>query len=312
MASRFILGRGGAVAATASAIGAPSSSHCRAQTQNRGGLPNSSKGDKDASLAVKQAQDGGHLTNRLIGEVDQEWLVTDVYNNNVMFGPEEISEVVNTVMGMPAREAPKALVGSDVAIHEVRDDLSDSDESNATDANEYMHAAGMQVVRANSERENMVQALNNLLNQPNVQSVVLRHLLEDPTVQTLINDRNRVAGDTFLPQAARAGFEPGWEEVPSDADPEHEGSNSIKNIAERVAANIVNLGQHIRDSAAHLLVNLGYQIHQLLGRPFKQAAEGKSAEKSNEKSPQEWLPKVLMTVGCAVITLLLFKRLRIV
>ncbi len=48
------------------------------------------------------------------------------------------------------------------------------------------------------------------------------------------------------------------------------------------------------------------------GRPFKQAAEGKSAEKSNEKSPQEWLPKVLMTVGCAVITLLLFKRLRIV
>ncbi len=53
-------------------------------------------------------------------------------------------------------------------------------------------------------------------------------------------------------------------QVPSDADPEHEGSNSIKNIAERVAANIVNLGQHIRDSAAHLLVNLGYQIHQLL------------------------------------------------
>ncbi len=31
------------------------------------------------------------------------------------------------------------------------------------------------------------------LNQPNVQSVVLRHLLEDPTVQTLINDRNRVS-----------------------------------------------------------------------------------------------------------------------
>ncbi len=61
------------------------------------------------------------------------------------------------------REAPKALVCSDVTIHEVRDDLSDSDESNATDANEYMHAAGMQVVRANSERENMVQALNNLV-----------------------------------------------------------------------------------------------------------------------------------------------------
>lgn len=42
-------------------------------------------------------------------QVDQEWLVTDVYNNNVMFGPEEISEVVNTVMGMPARYAPFSL-----------------------------------------------------------------------------------------------------------------------------------------------------------------------------------------------------------
>ena len=43
-----------------------------------------------------------------------------------------------------------------------------------------------------------------------------------------------------------------------------EGDNAIQKIAERVAANIVNLGQHIRDSAAHLLINLGYQIHQLL------------------------------------------------
>jgi hypothetical protein len=61
------------------------------------------------------------------------------------------------------REAPRMLVGSDVAIHEVGDDLSDSDESNATDANDYMHAAGLQVARANNERDNMVNALNNMV-----------------------------------------------------------------------------------------------------------------------------------------------------
>lgn len=313
----FILGRGGAVAAGASAgIAAPSSSHCRAQTQSRGGLI-TSKGDKESSFSVNHGHDGGHFTNRLNDSViDQEWLVTDVHNNHVVFGAEEISEVVNTLMGVPSREAGRTVVGSDVAIHELHEDLSDSDESNATDANDYMHAAGMQVARANSECDNMVMALNNMLNRPDVQKVVLSALLEDPTVQDLIRDRNRVVGDSFLPRAARVGLGADFEEVTAEVDAEEhaeQGNNSIQKIAERVAANIVNLGQHIRDSAAHLLINLGYQIHQLLGRPFKQAPdEAKATGQSNGKAPQEWLPKVLMTVGCAVITLLLFKRLRIV
>ncbi|CAL8469492.1 g9033 [Coccomyxa elongata] len=313
----FLLGRGGAVAAGASAgIAAPSSSHCRAQTQSRGGLL-TSKGDRDSSVTVNQGRDGGHFTNRLNeGVIDQEWLVTDVHNNHVVFGAEEISEVVNTLMGGPSRETSKAVVGSEVAIHELHEDLSDSDDSIATDANDYMHAAGMQVARANSECDNMVMALNNMLNRPDVQKVVLCALLEDPTVQDLIRDRNRVVGDSFLPRAAQAGLGADFEEVASEVDPEQHAEqedNSIQRIAERVAANIVNLGQHIRDSAAHLLINLGYQIHQLLGRPFKQAPdEAKAADRRNGKAPQEWLPKVLMTVGCAVITLLLFKRLRIV
>ncbi|BDA44772.1 hypothetical protein COCOBI_06-2500 [Coccomyxa sp. Obi] len=312
----FLLGRGGAVAAGASAgIAAPSSSHCRAQTQSRGGLL-TSKGDRESSISVNQGHDGGHFTNRHEGVIDQEWLVTDVHNNHVVFGAEEISEVVNTLMGVPSRDAGRAVVGSDVAIHELHEDLSDSDESNATDANDYMHAAGMQVARANSDCDNMVMALNNMLNRPDVQKVVLSALLEDPTVQDLIRDRNRVFEDSFLPRAARAGLGADFEEVASEVDAEQhaeQGDNSIQKIAERVAANIVNLGQHIRDSAAHLLINLGYQIHQLLGRPFKQAPdEAKAADQSTGKSPQEWLPKVLMTVGCAVITLLLFKRLRIV
>lgn len=36
-------------------------------------------------------------------QIDQEWLVTDVHNNHVVFGAEEISEVVNTLMGIPSR-----------------------------------------------------------------------------------------------------------------------------------------------------------------------------------------------------------------
>ncbi len=36
-------------------------------------------------------------------QIDQEWLVTDVHNNHVVFGAEEISEVVNTLMGVPSR-----------------------------------------------------------------------------------------------------------------------------------------------------------------------------------------------------------------
>ncbi len=59
----------------------------------------------------------------------------------------------------------------------------------------------------------------------------------------------------------------GLKQVASEVDAEQHAEqedNSIQRIAERVAANIVNLGQHIRDSAAHLLINLGYQIHQML------------------------------------------------
>lgn len=55
------------------------------------------------------------------------------------------------------------MVGSEVAIHELRDDLSDSDESSGTEANDYMYAAGMQVARAHNERDNMVLALNNMV-----------------------------------------------------------------------------------------------------------------------------------------------------
>ena len=74
-----------------------------------------------------------------------------------------------------------------------------------------------------------------------------------------ILERRRGSRNVFMHKLKIAG-----RQVTSEGeDPEHEG-NSIKYIAERVAANIVNLGQHIRDSAAHLLVNLGYQIHQLL------------------------------------------------
>ena len=40
---------------------------------------------------------------RLVVQLDQEWLVTDLHNQDVLFGPEEISEVVNTIVGLPDR-----------------------------------------------------------------------------------------------------------------------------------------------------------------------------------------------------------------
>ena len=141
-----------------------------------------------------------------------------------------------------SREAGRTVVGSEVAIHELHEDLSDSDESNATDANDYMHAAGMQVARANTDCDNMIMALNNMvclllkcfspgvlhlpkrvlflgdpphllmewigaaqLNRPDVQKVVLSALLEDPTVQDLIMDRNRVCLALMLSSSVAMG-----------------------------------------------------------------------------------------------------------
>ena len=36
-------------------------------------------------------------------QVDKEWLVADLKDSEVVFGPEDISEVINTVMGVPDR-----------------------------------------------------------------------------------------------------------------------------------------------------------------------------------------------------------------
>jgi hypothetical protein len=48
------------------------------------------------------------------------------------------------------------------------------------------------------------------------------------------------------------------------------------------------------------------------GRPFAKQDSAGDEQKQNAARYPEWVPKVLMSVGCAVITLLLFKRLRIV
>lgn len=51
-----------------------------------------------------QAPQVANRKPRLVAmQIDQEWLVTDVHNNHVVFGAEEISEVVNTLMGVPSR-----------------------------------------------------------------------------------------------------------------------------------------------------------------------------------------------------------------
>lgn len=49
------------------------------------------------------------------------------------------------------------------------------------------------------------------------------------------------------------------------------------------------------------------------GRPFKQAegAEAKGAEGMEGKPDSAWMGRLLMTVGCAVITILLFKRMHV-
>lgn len=38
-----------------------------------------------------------------VTQTDQDWLVTDVHNDSVIFGPGEISEVINNVMGLSTR-----------------------------------------------------------------------------------------------------------------------------------------------------------------------------------------------------------------
>lgn len=53
--------------------------------------------------------------------------------------------------------------------------------------------------------------------------------------------------------------------------------------------------------------------HACRGRPYKGASKecAGAAEDGSSAAQLEWVPKVLMTVGCAVITLLVFKRLHI-
>jgi hypothetical protein len=128
----------------------------------------------------------------------QDWLVTDVHNDSVIFGPSEISEVINNVMGVPSgladvphavpasrllsalgafpgsgekgttwnicREVPEG-AGGNVAIQELsmEGDHTDSDDSSGGDANDLMEVAGRQVARVHSEREAFISALNNMV-----------------------------------------------------------------------------------------------------------------------------------------------------
>lgn len=50
------------------------------------------------------------------------------------------------------------------------------------------------------------------------------------------------------------------------------------------------------------------------GRPFKQAAaaEAQAAEGTPGAPESAWMARLLMTVGCAVITILLFRRMHVV
>lgn len=48
------------------------------------------------------------------------------------------------------------------------------------------------------------------------------------------------------------------------------------------------------------------------GRPFKQAASQASGSEGMAGKPESaWMGRLLMTVGCAVITILLFKRMHV-
>lgn len=48
------------------------------------------------------------------------------------------------------------------------------------------------------------------------------------------------------------------------------------------------------------------------GRPFKQAASEASGSEGMAGKPESaWMGRLLMTVGCAVITILLFKRIHV-
>lgn len=38
-----------------------------------------------------------------VSQVDQQWQVADICNGDIIFNPEEISEVINTVLGVPDR-----------------------------------------------------------------------------------------------------------------------------------------------------------------------------------------------------------------
>lgn len=45
---------------------------------------------------------------------------------------------------------------------------------------------------------------------------------------------------------------------------EAEQENPIKQIASKIAGNLVRLGRGLRDAAQDVLVNIGFQIHALL------------------------------------------------
>ncbi|KAK9834126.1 hypothetical protein WJX81_000127 [Elliptochloris bilobata] len=233
------------------------------------------------------------------GHENLDWLMADMVAGNIVFGKAELEDAARDVMAL--------MTPPETAHHVVLEEVTPDSDSSTDDS----HHAGdlmLEAERRISTRSDLSQefqaSLECMLNDPAVQVACTRALIQNHHFGRLVESSEGFSQDQLnrlLPAAAAAAAQA----------PEEGVGGPMEALVARLGRGLERLGQLMapaRDAVGRVLIEIGYRINGLLRRPFKESVVAAGQGSEPRRGGEVWWANVLMTVGCAVIALLLLKR----
>jgi 3-deoxy-D-manno-octulosonate 8-phosphate phosphatase KdsC-like HAD superfamily phosphatase len=276
-----------------------------------------SSGVGQASAQCRSFQPKAAAT--LHGKLGEGWVVTDLKQaldeDQVIFGTEEINSTLDSVIAYSTGAGHRAS-GSSVEVTGMEG--AEVEEMDAPLV--HMRAAEMQLMAPCDIQGDFNRMLNKLLHNPEVQHACVNALKDDPSFLQILENTDstpiNIPMHRLLPASAEAVLE-------EDGMPTAGGGgapNNFMDVITNMANSLKHMGFVIREKAAgardaigKLLIELGCNLHNLMGQPFgrtpmeEAAAEG-SAEYQEGQKKAEMVGRGAITVACAILTMVLLKR----
>jgi hypothetical protein len=244
-------------------------------------------------------------------KVGDGWLVTDLKQaldeDQVIFGTEEIISTLDSVVAYSTGGR------STVEITEMGGEVEEMDAPLV-----HMRAAEMQLMAPCDIQNDFDRMLKKLLHNPEVQHACVNALRDDPSFLQILENTDsspiNIPMNRLLPASAEALFEEHG--MPADGGP----TNSFVDIITDMANGLRHMGEALRqkavgarDAIGKLLIELGCNLHNLMGQPFartpvEEAAVEGSVEYQEGQKKAEVVGEAAITVACAILTMVLLKR----